>query len=157
MRALAVPVRTLLAHLTPAECELARQPLWMTGVDASFCMGGHDFLDGTLRGPMPLVSGAPDDPVFVFDQDLMRGTTPESEALISRVVAVYKATRSSTVLTPGCVLLIDNVRSVHGRSPFSPKFDGGDRFITRSFIVRDLVRTRYARTAGSRVCAARYS
>ena len=52
---------------------------------------------------------------------------------------------------------VDNVRAVHGRSPFAPRFDGQDRFIIRSFAIRDLVRTRYARPAGTRTHSAEYS
>lgn len=149
---------TLLDSLTPEERALARQPLWTVGVDASFKLSGqHAFLLGDVRGPIPIISGAEDDPILTFDQDLMKGTTPAAAALLARVVDVYQARRDTTVLAPGHVLLIDNVRSVHGRSPFAPRWDGADRWILRTFVVRDLVRTRYARPHGGRVCAAVHS
>jgi L-asparagine oxygenase len=152
-----LPAHALVAHLSPFERTLLRQPLWMTGVDGSFRQDGHAFIEGDERGPLAIVGGAEDDPTIVFDQDLMRGLTDEAHALIGRVVEIYRAERRSVILEPGQLLLVDNVRSVHGRSPFTPSFDGRDRFIIRSFAVRDLVRTRYARPGNARAVAAEYS
>jgi L-asparagine oxygenase len=152
-----LPAHALVAHMSAFERALLRQPLWMTGVDGSFRQDGHEFIEGDERGPLAIVGGAEDDPTVVFDQDLMRGLNDEAQALIARVVEVYRAERRSVVLEPGQILLVDNVRSVHGRSPFQPHFDGRDRFIIRSFAVRDMVRTRYARPHNGRVVATEYS
>ena len=38
-------------------------------------------------------------------------------------------------LQSGDILIINNHRSVHGRSSFTPNYDGYDRFIIRSFIM----------------------
>jgi len=175
-RSYALSARVLLEHLTRGEQALLRQPLWVTGVDMSFKMNGHAFLEGDIRGPLPILGGADDDPLIVFDQDLMKGVTDEAQAMVGRIVSVYKLYRKAIVLQPGQILLVDNVRAVHGRSPFSPNFgalcsapagicvrgltslaDGADRFIVRSFAVRDLVRTRYARPDGGRSMAAQFS
>jgi L-asparagine oxygenase len=152
-----LPAHVLLEQMTPFERKLLRRELWTTGVDGSFKLGGHEFIEGESRGPLAIVAGAQDDPTIVFDQDLMAGVTDEAQAMIARVVEVYRAQRFSVTLEPGQILLVDNVRAVHGRSPFTPSFDGSDRFISRSFAIRDLVRTRYARPANSRTVAAEYS
>jgi L-asparagine oxygenase len=152
-----LPAHVLLEHMTPFERKLLRRELWRTGVDGSFKLGGHEFREGDVRGPLAIVGGAEDDPTIVFDQDLMSGTTPEAQAMIARIVEVYRAHRFSVTLEPGQIFLVDNVRAVHGRSPFTPNFDGSDRFISRSFAIRDLVRTRYARPGNSRTIAAEFS
>jgi L-asparagine oxygenase len=152
-----LPAHVLLEHMTPFERKLLRRELWSTGVDGSFKLGGHEFREGDVRGPLAIIGGAEDDPTIVFDQDLMSGATPEAHALIARVVEVYRAHRFSVTLEPGQILLLDNVRAVHGRSPFTPNFDGSDRFISRSFAIRDLVRTRFARPGNSRTIAAEFS
>jgi L-asparagine oxygenase len=152
-----LPAHMLVAHMSQFERALLRQPLWMTGVDGSFRQDGLEFIEGDERGPLAIVGGAEDDPTIVFDQDLMRGLTDDAHALIDRVVEIYRAERRSVILEPGQILLVDNVRSVHGRSPFTPSFDGRDRFIIRSFAVRDLVRTRYARPGNARAIAAEHS
>jgi L-asparagine oxygenase len=152
-----LPAHHLIAHLTVFERELLRQKLWMTEVDPSFRLEGHDFIEGIQRGPLPIIAGAEDDPTVVFDQDLMQGTTDQAHAMVQRVTEIYQAHRHAHTLTPGQILLVDNVRAVHGRSPFSPAFNEYDRFIIRSFAVRDLVRSRYARPANGRMIAAQYS
>lgn len=152
-----LPAHLLMEQLTVFERELLRQPLWMTEVDPSFRLAGHEFLDGIERGPLPIIAGAEDDPTVVFDQDLMRGITEQAQEMVRRVTEIYQSHRHAHTLTPGQILLVDNVRSVHGRSPFSPAFDEHDRFIIRSFAVRDLVRSRYARPANGRMIAAQYS
>jgi L-asparagine oxygenase len=35
-------------------------------------------------------------------------------------------------------LIIDNAVAVHGRSPFTPRFDGSDRWLQRTFVISDL-------------------
>jgi L-asparagine oxygenase len=42
------------------------------------------------------------------------------------------------VLEPGDLLVVDNAVAVHGRSPFTPRFDGTDRWLQRTMVVSDL-------------------
>ncbi|MGV9766765.1 hypothetical protein [Micromonospora tulbaghiae] len=147
----------LITRLDNNDVALLREPRWITGVDESFRMGGQQFIHGDVRGPMPILSGSPDDPFIVLDQDLMRGTDPVAQSLLDRIIALYPAARSSYVLRAGDVLLLDNARAVHGRSPFEPRFDGADRFVVRSFVTGDLNRSRHARPTNGRVIAGRHS
>ncbi|WP_344163838.1 TauD/TfdA family dioxygenase [Kribbella yunnanensis] len=145
------------AHISGADLAVLRERLWMTGVDESFRVGGQQFDDGDVRGPMPIISGAAGDPYIVFDQDLMAGRTPEADAAFERVLRIYRTHRNHHVLKPGDILLVDNNRAVHGRSPFHPRFDGGDRFVVRSFVTNDLAKSRYARLDNGRAVGSRYS
>jgi enduracididine beta-hydroxylase len=52
------------------------------------------------------------------------------------------------VLEPGDMLFVDNFRAVHGRRPFSARFDGRDRWLKRINVTRDLRKSR--RVRGSR-------
>lgn len=119
----------------------------------------HDleFIDGNVRGPMPILSGSPHDPRLTFDQDLMKGTTLEAQLLIEKIVSIYYGHRLARVLSPGQIVFVDNRRAVHGRSPFSPRWDGSDRFLVRCFGVLDLEATSHARPGGGRLAAAIYS
>lgn len=49
------------------------------------------------------------------------------------------------VLRPGDVCFIDNYRAVHGRNPFTARFDGNDRWLKRILVTRDLRKSRAAR------------
>jgi L-asparagine oxygenase len=150
----AFPALDLLTHVDPTDVMELFRPLWTTLVDESFA----DFLDTReVRGPFSILSGDVDDPTMLVDQDLMHGITKHAQALLERVLEIYVAHRHAVVLQPGDVLLLDNLRAMHGRSPFAPRFDGTDRFITRGFVVRDLRRSRFARPGGGRVVQASFS
>lgn len=149
-----LPVRSIIDNLGHNKL---REPLWKTGVDMSFKLNGHEFIEGDIRGPMPIIHGSEDDPQLTFDQDLMTGITPESDAIIEQIVDVYYKERLSHNLKPGEIILVDNRRAVHGRSPFFPIYDGEDRFLIRCFGIFDYENTRKARPSNSRVVSAIYS
>jgi L-asparagine oxygenase len=150
-----LPVKRIISNITTEELEMLRKPLWNTGIDLSFKLNGHDFIEGNIRGPMSIINGEDEDPLLIFDQDLMKGTTVESEQMIQKVVDIYYKQRLSHNLKPGEIILIDNLRAVHGRSPFFPKFDGYDRFLIRCFSTFDYSKSDYARSG--RVVSAIYS
>jgi L-asparagine oxygenase len=165
-----LPVNSIINNVTDTELEMLKTPLWNTGVDLSFKLNGHEFIDGNIRGPMSIIRGDKDprlenedprvvldDPLLVFDQDLMTGITYESNEIIQKIVDIYYKHRLSHNLTPGEIVFIDNNRAVHGRSPFIPKYDGLDRFLVRCFGVYNYEYTAYARENDGRVVSAIYS
>jgi len=148
-----LPVQKIIDNLSTEEIELLHKPLWKTGVDLSFKLNGHEFIEGDVRGPMPILNNGN----LVFDQDLMSGITEEAEQLIHKIVDIYYKHRIEHNLQPGEIILIDNNHAVHGRSPFFPKFDGKDRFLVRCFSTFDYEKSIYARTSSCRVVSAIYS
>jgi len=155
-----LPVKSIIDNLSDSDLELLKQPLWKTGVDLSFKLNNHEFIEGDIRGPIPIL-----DQVYrsngrfnlVFDQDLMFGITEESNRLIGKIVDIYYKHRISHNLKPGEIIIIDNRHAVHGRSPFFPKYDGKDRFLVRCFSVFDYNSSLYARPNNDRVVSAIYS
>ena len=154
-----LPVKYILEHMTLEEQTLLKESLWITGVDLSFKLNGCEFLDGDIRGPMAIIHGqnVETDPLLLFDQDLMHGINEQSESIVKRIVEIYYQYRLSHTLSSGEIVFIDNHRCVHGRSGYSPRYDGKDRFLIRSFVVFDYQRTEYGRTDGGRVVEAIYS
>jgi len=153
-----LPLQFILDNLSQDEIALLREPLWLTGVDLSFKINGNEFIDGDIRGPMPILSGDLEtDPILVFDQDLMKGTTEDSDNMIKKIVDIYYKYRLKHNMQPGDIIFIDNRRAVHGRSPFSPKYDGYDRFLVRAFATYDYKYSDYARPNNSRTISAIYS
>jgi len=110
-----------------------------------------------MRGPFPIISGSQEDPFLRFDQDLMKGITEESNQMVKKIVDLYYEHREQHCLEPGDIVLIDNNRAVHGRSGFSPRYDGKDRFLIRCFSTFDFTKSEYARTDGERMISAIYS
>lgn len=161
-----LPVQRIIEHCSSEEIRLLREPMWKIGVDLSFKINGLQFVKGDVRGPIPILSTIlhddydlhdMDDQQLVFDQDLMQGITEESHRLINKIVDIYYEHRIGHVLEPGEIILIDNRRAVHGRSPFQPKYDGQDRHLIRSFATLDYVKSEYARENNGRVIKAIYS
>jgi L-asparagine oxygenase len=55
-------------------------------------------------------------------------------------------------LEPGDLLMLDNYRCVHGRAPFTARYDGTDRWLKKVIVTRDLRKSRDVRAAaGDRV------
>lgn len=155
-----LPVKYILENINDNEREMLRLPLWKTGVDLSFKLNGNDFIQGDIRGPFPIISGDDVDPKLLFDQDLMFGVNEYADNLIKKIIEIYYKHRIQHNLQSGEIILIDNNRAVHGRSPFYPKYDGDDRFLIRCFAVYDYEFSSYARRDGdseSRMVSAIYS
>ncbi|WP_341952487.1 TauD/TfdA family dioxygenase [Salinibacterium sp. TMP30] len=127
--------RKLVQHMSAEDVAKLRQPLWATTIDESF----QPYIPrpDDVRGPFPILTGPEDDPYILVDQDLMHGITAEAQRLLGKVVETYIEHRDAHVLQPGDLLMLDNLRAMHGRSMYTPRFDGKDRFIARGFVVRD--------------------
>ena len=154
-----LPINTILQYLDENDKNLLRKPLWKIGVDFSFKLNGNEFIDGNERGPIPIISGTEEDPILVFDQDLMIGITEEANEIIKKITNIYYEHRIQHCLQPGEIMIINNNKAVHGRSGFAPKYNGKDRFLIRCFGMLDekYQRTSYARADNSRMFSAIYS
>jgi len=138
-----LPVKLILENLTENEIQSLYNPLWKIGVDLSFKLNNQ--FDGELRGPIPILQGSHIDPILVFDQDLMIGIDNEANILKNKIVNIYHEHKYQHNLKPGEIIFIDNLRAVHGRSRFLPRYDGYDRFLIRCFSVFDFEKSSYAR------------
>jgi len=146
-----LPVSRIIENIS--DPGILHEPQWKIGVDLSFKLLGQEFLEGDIRGPLAILQGSQ----LVFDQDLMMGITKEAHLKIGEIVDIYYKYRISHCLQPGEILIIDNRKVVHGRSPFSPKYEGKDRFLVRafSFTVNKYNKSKYARKG--RMILAKYS
>ncbi|MBA3303300.1 MAG: TauD/TfdA family dioxygenase, partial [Acidimicrobiia bacterium] len=108
-----------------------------------------------LGHPVPVLRGDWDDPTMVFDADLMVGTDTEAEDALTTLAATLAEHRTSVALEPGDLLVVDNAAAVHGRTPFTPRFDGTDRWLQRTFVVADLAASADERTG--RVVTTRFA
>jgi L-asparagine oxygenase len=136
-------ITRLLPHLDARTVAVLRQPRFRTRPDESF--RGPDS-PGALGPPMAIVSGTDAEPVFTYDEDLMEGVDDDARAALEVLGREVRAHASSIVLEPGDLLVVDNHRVVHGRSPFGARFDGTDRWLQRTFVVADLAPSAGERT-----------
>ncbi|WP_244967063.1 TauD/TfdA family dioxygenase [Streptomyces cacaoi] len=82
-------------------------------------------------------------PYLRFDVDFMTATGPEAAAAMDAADKLLRTSGGRVVLRPGDLVFIDNYKVVHGRDPFTPRYDGADRWLKRVNLLRD-VRRLYA-------------
>jgi L-asparagine oxygenase len=141
-----LPVHKIMDQMTTEEKQLLREHLWKIGIDLSFKLHRKEFAEGEIRGPISIIYGEENDPHLTFDQDLMFSFNETGEYLLNKIENIYYKHRFQHNLTPGEIILIDNRRAVHGRSPFFPKYDGNDRFLVRCFSTFDYEKSAFARS-----------
>lgn len=120
--------------LPPAVVDVLFEERFRTAVDESYLHGRRN----VLGAPMAVLTGDRRRPAMVFDADLMVGIDAEADAALGVLAHAVAAHHTGVVLEPGDLLVVDNATAVHGRSPFTPRFDGTDRWLQRTFVVPDL-------------------
>ena len=110
------------------------QPRFRTAVDESYLNGRHNL----LSAPMAVLSGDQLRPAMVFDADLMVGNDVEADEALRVLGDATEEYHTSIALQAGELLIVDNNVAVHGRTPFTARFDGTDRWVQRTFVVGDL-------------------
>lgn len=149
-------IRHALPLISEQERQILSQPLFRTGIDYSFGEPAGDPA-GDVPNPirkeriLPVLYGNPSDPFLNYDEDLMTGTTPEAEAALSSLKTAIASVYRGLKLDVGDMCCIDNRRTVHGRTAFPPRYDGSDRWLQRSFVVRDLGLSAVDRSPGERI------
>lgn len=103
--------------------------------------------DKGSRG-IAVLFGSPDSPFVRLDPYFMMlgDHTPPLRAL-NRLIEEIERNLQDLVLHPGDFCFIDNLKAVHGRKRFVPRYDGTDRWLKRLNITRDIRRSRAARVS----------
>ncbi|GGX62060.1 guanitoxin biosynthesis L-enduracididine beta-hydroxylase GntD [Streptomyces hiroshimensis] len=101
-------------------------------------------LYGMVRHPEPtaVLSGDRLNPYLRIDRPFMhvRPGDTEAEAALDRLMEELQRVQQDIAVGPGSLLIVDNYRAVHGRRPFTPRFDGTDRWLKKLTVSRNLRR-----------------
>ena len=124
----------VMPQLPPAVVDALFQQRFRTAVDESYLQGRSN----ALSTPMAVLSGDRARPSMVFDADLMVGVDEEADDALHVLGEAIEMCHTAVALEAGDLLIIDNAVAVHGRSPFTPRFDGSDRWLQRTFVISDL-------------------
>jgi L-asparagine oxygenase len=142
-------VARILPRLSRVCVETLRQPLFRIRYSSSFAwMGSAGFSE-----PVAVLSGPLADPVLIADFHAMEPLTLAARWALEELETVLKGALVGTVLRAGALLVVDNRAAVHGRTAFTARYDGTDRWLRRCFTVADLRQSRGFRVRGSRACA----
>jgi L-asparagine oxygenase len=128
-------IDTIIDGLSDGAVATLREHRFRISPDESFLAEGSA---GRLSDAMPVLRGYGNDLEFTFDAELMVGVDPMASAALSAIGELIDEANTGVVLEPGDLLIVDNHRAVHGRSSFTARFDGTDRWLQRTFVVRDL-------------------
>lgn len=77
--------------------------------------------------------GDPDSPFLRFDPQFMEAYSDRAQSVMDRLRAIAWEVVEPVRLTRGDLLIMDNRRTAHARSPFTARFDGTDRWMQRTF------------------------
>lgn len=127
-------VDDLLEFLEPEDLAELFLPQFRLGIDASF--GG-----GTMPSPAAVLEETGGAVRLRYDADLMHARTDAAARALARIKLVAVARQRSVVLEAGDMLVVDNRRAIHGRSSFTPRHDGLDRWLQRAFVAERLPRS----------------
>jgi L-asparagine oxygenase len=127
-------VADIVVHLSNEHLAALQTNEFVTSIDPSFMSNGEP--DAQVHVAPLTATG--EGWSLIYDQLLMRGTTPQTIAALSALHDAVKHSTQQVVLAAGDILVIDNHRAVHGRTPFAPRYDGTDRWLKRALVVQSL-------------------
>lgn len=136
---LVTAVDDLCAGLDQEQLRVLSEPRFELRAPYSFTRDAPE--DRPWIGPVPILSG--EKPPRRAALDLACGTRGLDAEAASTLGAMRQAARTPGVtqqvhLRAGDLLIMDNRRCVHGRTPFSARFDGSDRWLLRVYVRRSL-------------------
>ncbi|MFE3071905.1 TauD/TfdA family dioxygenase [Streptomyces sp. NPDC059247] len=123
-------VRKARVLLDDADIAVLREPRFVTEAPPSFRTGDAAVTHAVL-------GGSPDDPDIRVDFHATGALDAEAAAALRRLGGALAEVASELVLRPGDMAFLDNRVVVHGRTEFTPRYDGRDRWLHRVYVHLD--------------------
>jgi L-asparagine oxygenase len=142
----ATTVAAVRADRLPADGQqVLREPRFVIRADPEHAAGAPGGEPAARR--CAVLFGAADDPYLRVDPAFTepRPGDPAAAAAFGALCEQLAAATVAVPLAAGDLLLVDNYRMVHGRTPFRPRYDGTDRWLRKVTVTRDLRRSRARR------------
>lgn len=109
--------------------------------------------DGDSAPLHAVLTGEPADPDVQVDFHATFGNDDEAKNALEVLHDAITAVAETLLLQPGDLALVDNRMTLHGRTLFTPRYDGNDRWLHRTFVHLDHRRSRALRTQTGHVLA----
>jgi L-asparagine oxygenase len=100
----------------------------------SFTRGGSG--ERPSSAPHPVISGQAPEYFMRFDLDNTYALDDEAKAALDELNSALDRNRQEILLEPGDLAVINNHIAAHGRSAFTPRYDGQDRWLRRFYSLR---------------------
>lgn len=111
-----------------------KQKWFTTGIDLSFRT--NDESDQEI--PISIVGELDGMLTLTYDEVLIKGTNDLACEALEKVKEAIKNCTQEIILKTGDLLVIDNRKTIHGRKPFQPRYDGTDRWVQRMLVRKQL-------------------
>jgi len=127
-------VEDIVCQLSNEMLQYLQDPVYTTSVDKSFKLPGRKYRETTLQ----ILKKIGSEYSMTYDEDLMKPTNILASMAIDKFAEAVSKCVQEIVLETGDLLVIDNNKTVHGRKPFQPKYDGTDRWVQRIMVRKKL-------------------
>jgi L-asparagine oxygenase len=127
-------VDDIVDRLSASDIDALLQPEFVTRVDDSFRTNGEPDEEITISILQNGAAGME----MIYDEALVSATTPRGETALEAFKAAVAQSTQEVVLRYGEALVIDNKQAIHGRKPFTARYDGTDRWLVRVLTRREL-------------------
>lgn len=141
-------MRSVFNRIPGNDIEMLFGEYFRTSVDLSF---GNAM---EICGSGPLLSvlyGNRWDPFIRYDSEYMMSENDSASVSLAVLTDLLVREKQSVALDAGDLMIIDNRRVVHGRTPYVANYDGRDRWVQRAAVVKDLSPSAAHRELGGRV------
>lgn len=124
-------------QLPPQMEALLREPRFQVRPDPA-----HELSGPVFPRRVAVISGPVAAPEIVYDTHHIEAANPADHAAASALLELHRLLDSackSHVMSKGDLLIFDNKRVVHARTPFVARFDGTDRWLMRTMVCSSAV------------------
>jgi len=135
---LVADIRDALHLLSPSTIETLRRPEFL--VRPPLQVRARLPIDRQSITNVPVLTGLIEHPMVrvALYGDLCEGMTPEACRALDSLVSALDAVQRGLPTVPGRLVLVDNRMVLHSRSPFTPAYDGNDRWLQRAMVTSSL-------------------
>lgn len=127
-----VDLEELITHLTKDEIKILHEPIFNTSIDMSFLNNGQS--DKTITMAILYNNGTS----IKYDRNLMRSNDNHGARVLEKLSQLVEKLKVTYYLRAGQLAVIENWRTIHGRTEFTPRYDGSDRWLKRVLVRRSM-------------------
>lgn len=153
-KTIVVSVEDFYKNILPDDIPILRSKRFRTSVDLNF---GNTLAERGSGVLIQVLFGPSDSPFIAYDDEYIVGIDAESQAALDRLRTLLHNTLYGFELEQGEILILDNLRTIHGRTAFKACYDGTDRWMQRVLVTRDIRKASIQLGNNSRVTDWMYS
>lgn len=122
----------IVQYLDKETIDILHEPVFTTTLDRSFQNPNQP--DAVVTTPIFFNNATS----MTYDRVLMKPKTNYAHTALLNLSKAIEASKNVFHLSTGQVAIIENWKVVHGRTPFTPRYDGNDRWLKRVMVRRSM-------------------